>query len=111
MKLAAFEAVIQTLESADVRYLVADGFAVNAHAYIGLTMDLDLVIALDDQNIYKAFEALMQLGYRPSVPITAESFTKIEQRERWRKEKNMQVLNFNSSEFPATPVDICLRAV
>lgn len=106
MKLAAFEAVVQALERAGVRYLVAGGFAVNAHGYIRVTMDIDLVIALDAGNIHKAFHALAALGYQPSVPITADAFTNTEQRQRWREEKGMQVLNFHSNEFPATSVDI-----
>lgn len=42
MKLAAFEAVVQALHTAQVRYLVADGLAVNAHGSIRLTMDIDI---------------------------------------------------------------------
>lgn len=67
MDLAAFEAVAQALHVAQVRYLVAGGLAVNAHGYIRLTMDIDLVIALDDDNIRRAFHALADVGYRPSV--------------------------------------------
>ena len=106
MKLAAFEAVVQTLERAGVRYLVAGGFAVNAHGYIRLTMDIDLVIVLDAENIHKTFDALAKLGYQPTVPVTADAFANAEQRQRWREEKGMQVLNFHSTEFPATSVDI-----
>jgi hypothetical protein len=106
MKLAAFEAVAQALETASVRFLVAGGLAVNAHGYVRLTVDIDLVIALDGANIRQAFAALAGLGYRPSVPIDANAFSQAEQRERWRKEKGMQVLNFFSDAFPGTPVDL-----
>lgn len=44
--------------SAGVRYLVAGGLAVNAHGYVRFTADIDLVIALDADNIISAFAAL-----------------------------------------------------
>lgn len=106
MKLAAFEAVAKAFDAARVRYLVAGGLAVNAHGYIRLTMDIDLVIALDAGNIHLAFNALARIGYRPTVPIYADAFAQPEQRQRWREEKGMQVLNFHSDAFPGTSVDV-----
>lgn len=106
MKLAAFEAVAKALDREKVRYLVAGGLAVNAHGYIRLTMDIDIVIALDDENIHRAFRALSQLGYRPTVPIDVEDFARPDQREKWREEKGMQVLNLQSDRFLGTSVDI-----
>ena len=104
MKLGAFEAVAKALDSAGVRYLVAGGLAVNAHGYVRLTVDIDLVIALDADNIRQTFAALAEIGYHPSVPIDADAFARPEQRERWRNEKGMQVLNFQSDVFPGTSV-------
>lgn len=106
MKLAAFDAVAKALAAAQVRYLVAGGLAVNAHGYIRLTMDIDLVIALEAGNIRQAFNALAGIGYRPTVPIDADAFAQPEQRRRWREEKSMQVLNFHSDAFPGTSVDV-----
>lgn len=106
MKLAAFEAVAKALEAEQVRYLVAGGLAVNAHGYIRLTMDIDIIIALDDQNIRNAFRALSELEFRPTVPIDVEDFARPDQREQWHKEKGMQVLNLQSDRFPGTSVDI-----
>lgn len=106
MNLAAFEAVAKSLETARVRYLVAGGLAVNAHGYIRLTLDIDVVIALDPDNIRQAFRALAAIGYHPSVPIDSEAFARPAQRQRWRAEKGMQVLNFHSDAFPGTSVDV-----
>lgn len=106
MKLAAFDAVAKALDAARVRYLVAGGLVVNAHGYVRLTMDIDLVIALDADNIQQAFHALAGIGYRPTVPIDADAFARPEQRQRWREEKGMQVLNFHSDAFHGTSVDV-----
>ena len=58
MKLASLEAIVRSLNEGNVRYLIAGGLAVNAHGYIRLTQDVDLVIALDPANIGRAFEVL-----------------------------------------------------
>ena len=47
MKLESFEAIVRSFQDAGVRYLVAGGLAVNAHGYLRLTIDVDLVIKLN----------------------------------------------------------------
>jgi hypothetical protein len=106
MKLRAFEAVAQAFRDAQVRYLVAGGLAVNAHGYLRFTADIDVVIALDADNVLRTFGALSKVGYRPTVPITAEQFADANQRQRWIAEKGMQVLNFFSDQHPESSVDI-----
>lgn len=106
MKLAAFETIAAALRDAGVRYLVAGGIAVNAHGYVRLTYDVDLVIQLKPDNIRPAFRALAGLGYRPTVPVTAEQFADEAQRARWIREKGMQVLNFHSELYRPFTVDV-----
>lgn len=106
VKLAAFEAIAAALRDAGVRYLVAGGIAVNAHGYVRLTYDVDLVIQLKPGNIQPAFKALADLGYRPTVPVTADQFADEAQRERWIREKGMQVLNFHSDLHRPFTVDV-----
>jgi hypothetical protein len=109
MKLASFEAVVVALKDAGVRYLVAGGLAVNAHGYLRFTKDLDLVAQLVPDNIESAFTALGALGYRPTVPITAAQFADATLRERWIREKGMQVLQFWSDKHRETPIDLFVR--
>lgn len=95
MRLAAFEAIAAALRDAGVRYLVAGGMAVNAHGYLRLTYDVDLVIRLEPGNVQLAFKALSVLGYRPTVPVTAEQFADEEQRA-----------NFHSDLYRPFTVDV-----
>ncbi len=106
MKLASFEAIVRTLNTAEVRYLIAGGLAVNAHGYVRFTKDVDIVIALDAANVLAAFNALATLGYRATVPITAEQFADEDLRQTWIDEKNMKVLNFFSDAHRETPIDL-----
>lgn len=106
MKLASVEAILSTLNDEGVLYLIAGGLAVNAHGYVRLTQDVDLVIALDQGNILRAFQVLGKLGYRPIVPITSEQFADADLRARWIREKGMRVLNFFSDQHRETNIDL-----
>ena len=106
MILASFEAIAAALRAGGVRYLVAGGLAVNAHGYLRLTNDVDLVIQLKPENIRPAFQALASLGYRPTIPVTAEQFADEAQREGWIRDKGMQVLNFYSDIHRTASVDV-----
>lgn len=106
MKLASLEAIVAALNSGNVRHLVAGGLAVNAHGYIRATQDVDLIIALDTDNILRAFSALETLGYKPLVPITAAQFADADLRGQWIRDKGMKVLNFFSDRHRETNVDL-----
>lgn len=106
MKLASFERIVRALEDAGMRYLVAGGLAVNAHGYLRFTKDVDFVVQLIPDNIGRAFAALRTLGYRPTVPITAEQFADSALRESWIRDKGMQVLQFWSDRHIETPVNV-----
>lgn len=106
MKLSSFESIVSALNGAGVCYLVVGGLAVNAHGYLRVTRDVDLVIRLEQDDIRAAFCALKNIGYLPSIPVSAEDFADPAQREAWRQEKNMLVLKFWSDIHPETPLDI-----
>jgi predicted nucleotidyltransferase len=58
MTSASIEIIFRSLNEAGARYLVVGGLAVVAHGYVRLTADVDLVTAMDDENIRKTVAAL-----------------------------------------------------
>lgn len=50
--------------------------------------------------------ALIGIGYRISIPVTAEQFSDPVQREQWREEKGTIVLKLWSDEHRRTPIDV-----
>jgi hypothetical protein len=106
VKVASFEAIVRALAAEDVRYLVAGGLAVNAHGYIRLTNDVDVVLDLDPANARRAARALTALGYRPAVPVKLEEFADPTNRARWLNEKGMQVFQLWSDRHRETPIDL-----
>jgi hypothetical protein len=106
MKSASFELIVKTLQEANVRFLVVGGIAVIAHGYVRLTVDVDLLIQLEAPNIVTALRALESLGYRPTVPVTAEQFADPAMRQRWITEKEMKVLKLYSDAHRETSIDV-----
>jgi predicted nucleotidyltransferase len=106
MELSSIETIIRALNDASVQYLIVGGLAVSAHGYDRLTVDVDLVIGLQPDNIKRALLALNEAGWRMAIPVTAEDFADPKLRKSWRKEKNMIVLKLWSDAHRRTPVDI-----
>lgn len=100
------ERIFEVLAASGIEYLVVGGLAVNAHGYVRLTMDIDLVIRLQPSNITKALVTLAEAGFQPSVPITPAQFADPANREQWRHDKDMRVLKLWNDKYPLTPVDI-----
>jgi hypothetical protein len=99
--------IAEALHNANVRFLVAGGLAVVAYGYLRLTMDVDLVIDLERQNLLRALDALEAVGYKPRLPVTKEAFADAQTRETWVKEKNMRVFPlWNPSDKNGITVDI-----
>lgn len=100
------KAIVDALKQAQARYLLVGGLAVNAHGYVRYTVDVDLVIALDPENILRSLGALTRLGYTPRVPVKIEEFADAAKREQWIREKGMIVFQLVSDDHPRTPVDV-----
>ena len=106
MEVRSIETIVKALNDAKVQYLIVGGLAVVAHGYERFTDDVDLVIGLEPENIVKGVRALLNVGYRMSIPVKPEDFADPKTREAWRREKDMVVLKLWSDTHRRTPIDI-----
>ena len=91
-----------------MRYLLAGGLAMNLHGVPRMTMDVDLLVALDDANIGAFLECARDLSLKPQAPVPLESLRDPEQRRTWIEDKHL--IAFGLSGAPGTPtVDLILR--
>ena len=109
MEFRSVEAIVRTLNAAAVEYLIVGGLAVNAHGFVRLTRDVDLVLRLGPENADRGLRALLAIGYRMSIPAEPAAFADAAVRARWRDEKGMIVLKLWSDEHPRTPVDLFIH--
>ncbi len=103
------ERVLAPLEAAGVRYLIVGGVAVVLHGYLRTTLDLDLVLHLEPENLEKALKALSGMGFQPQAPVPMDSFANPEVRATWAREKHMQVFSLWHPEYPGFAVDLFLQ--
>jgi hypothetical protein len=67
-----FKAFFESLNSAGVKYLLLGGYAVNFYGYLRSTNDIDVWIAVDDENARRVSEVFQSFGGFPpeAVPYT-----------------------------------------
>jgi hypothetical protein len=106
VEVRSVEAIVRALNEAKVQYLIVGGLAVNAHGFERLTVDVDLVIGLDRENIIRGIRALEAIDYHMSIPVTPEEFADPELRRQWQEEKGMVVLKLWSDKHRRTPIDV-----
>jgi len=106
MEVHSVEAIVSALNKAEAKYLIVGGLAVNAHGFVRLTRDLDIVLQLDPANVSRGLSALFNIGYQMSIPAKPQDFANLETREDWRRNKGMITLKLWSDEHQRTPIDI-----
>ncbi len=106
MRLETLARIVAALNGAGVRYLVVGGVAVTVHGFPRLTVDLDLAVALEEENLRRAIDALASLGYGPVQPGSPADFVDPRIRDAWVREKGMQVLTLVSDRTPEIPIGI-----
>lgn len=103
---SSVQTIIEALNRAGVRYLVVGGLAVVAHGHVRFTADIDLILDFDDDNLQRAMEAFVGLGYEPRAPVALHEFADAEIRQAWIDDKGMTVFSLFSDDHPLTEVDL-----
>lgn len=106
MTQASVETIFRKLNDAGVRYLVAGGLAAVAHGVVRFTADVDLIVALDPENLERTVRCLSSLRFSPRAPVPFAQFSDPSMRDRWTREKGMTVFSLSSPEHPLTEVDL-----
>ena len=103
-----FQTIFKELNRLKIDYLVVGGLAVNFHGVPRMTYDIDLMILLEQENIFKLVDMLTQWDYRVKIPIDPREFADETKRTSWIHEKGMKALNFYSETLPIGEIDILI---
>lgn len=101
-----YQSVFQALAKLQVRYLVAGGFAVNFHQVQRATVDLDLIIQIERENILKFISLMKDLGFTPRQPVKPEDFADEHIRKSWILDRGMMVFTFIHRNNPLEVIDL-----
>ena len=103
--------LIKMLADGDVDFVLVGGLAVALHGYPRLTMDVDVVLAMDDKNLRRFIDAAKAAGLQPTIPVPIDALAQPELIEQWHREKGMLDFSLRSPEARATVIDILVRPV
>ncbi len=103
-----YEEIFREFELKGLRYLVVGGMAVNLYGYVRLTMDLDIMVDLSEENLSKVVDIMEEFGYTPRVPVNPHEFISKERRDEWIREKRALVFTFIDLKSPFKHIDIFL---
>lgn len=103
--------LFRALQDEKVRYLVVGGVAVNLHGIGRLTVDVDLMLALDGDNLQRFVSVARRFPLKPVVPVKLEDFADASKVQSWILGKGMLAFALRFSD-PATPtVDVLVKPV
>ena len=103
--------LIQWLETSKADYVLVGGLAVALHGYVRNTMDVDVVLAMDEKNLKRFIDGAKAAGLQPVVPVTIDSLADPELLDQWYREKGMLAFGLRGSEPQATVIDVLIRPV
>lgn len=100
--------IFKALEQHQVRYLLVGGLAVNLYGVPRMTMDVDLVIALDATNVQEFVAAVASLGMQPVLPLPLNDFLDPGKREQWVTDRNMVAFALRPPQAAGPTLDVLL---
>lgn len=87
------------------------GLAVDLHGYQRLTMDVEVVLAMDDENLQRFIACAKSAGLQPTHPVNIDALTNPSLLDQWYQEKGMLAFSLRSPEAMATVLDVLIRPV
>lgn len=99
--------VCDALNAAEIPYAIVGGYAVALHGVVRGTVDVDIVIAWDLQNLEKIEKVLNKLGLVSRLPVDSKSVFFF--RNEYIEKRNMIAWNFYDPKKPINQVDIIVN--
>ena len=103
--------LLGTLSGAEIDYVLVGGLAVALHGYQRLTMDVDVVLAANDENLAKFIDCARSAGLKPVLPLPIESLCDAALIDQWHREKGMLAFALRGPDAFATVIDVLVRPV
>jgi len=103
--------LIKLLAGKEIDFVLVGGLAVAVQGYQRVTMDVDVVLAMDAGNLERFIAAARTAGLRPTIPVPIESLARPELIEQWHREKGMLAFSLRHPDAQATVLDVLVKPV
>lgn len=101
--------LLQSLTDEPVSYVLVGGLAVQLHGYMRSTFDINLVLAMNDDNLARFINVAKRHGLTPGIPVPIDSLRDAEQIEQWHREKGMLAFSLRELQPGGAVVDVIVR--
>ena len=96
------------LQQFEVQYLLIGGLAVSLHGVERATMDIDITVAMQPNNLDKLIACAESLDLKPVLPVPLASLKNLELLKQWHQEKNLLAFALRTEELAGVTLDILL---
>ena len=103
-----YRTLFMDMNEAGIDYMLVGGVAVNFHGVPRMTYDLDLMIALNPENILKLLSRLSDWGYKPRARVNPHDLSDQTKRASWIREKNMKAFSFYHEKEAIGEIDLLI---
>ncbi|GAB61086.1 MAG: hypothetical protein DWB56_09605 [Candidatus Jettenia sp.] len=100
--------ILEGLYKSKIRYLIVGGLSVNLYGVPRVTQDIDIIIAMNKENILKITSLLKELGYVPRLPVNPDDLANPDKVKNWIENKNLKAFSFYHKKDNYKVVDIVL---
>ncbi|HEX5338322.1 MAG TPA: hypothetical protein VFW53_07790 [Gallionella sp.] len=91
-----------------VDYLLIGGLAVSLHGVERATMDVDITVAMNPDNLSSLIETAKELKLSPVLPVPLESLRDLELLRQWHAERHLEAFALRTSDLVGVTVDVLL---
>lgn len=103
--------LIRLLTDNDIDFVLVGGLAVALHGYSRVTMDVDVVLANEPENLERFVTAARGAGLMPTIPVPIESLSRPDLIDQWHREKGMLAFSLRGAQARATVLDVLVKPV
>ncbi len=102
--------LLSSLSEGQALYVLLGGIAVQLHRYMRSAFDINLVLAMNDENLVRFIEVAKRFGLIPTILVPIDSLRNTDQIEQWYPEKGMLALALREPQIGGSVVDILVRS-
>lgn len=103
--------LLKLLAKAEVDFVLVGGLAVALRGYSRFTADVDVVLAMEADNLAKFIQVAKQAGLGPTIPVPIEAIGDPNLIDQWYREKGMLAFSLRTADTRPLVLDVLVKPV
>ena len=103
--------LLKLLAKAEVDFVLVGGLAVALRGYSRFTVDVDVVLAMEAENLANFIQVAKQAGLKPTIPVPIESLANPDLIEQWYRDKGMLAFSLRTADTRPLVLDVLVKPV